>query len=45
LCMQIGCPAISINEGKVRINETLCVGCGVCTQLCKRGVLTQEIKE
>ncbi len=45
LCMQIGCPAISINDGKVNINETLCVGCGVCTQLCKRGVLTREIKE
>ena len=30
-CMRIGCPAISIAEGKARIDSTLCVGCGVCT--------------
>ena len=34
-CMRIGCPAISMAEGKVHIDTTLCVGCGVCTQLCK----------
>lgn len=34
-CMRIGCPAISIADGKARIDATLCVGCGVCTQLCK----------
>ena len=34
-CMRIGCPAISIGDGKARIDNTLCVGCGVCQQLCK----------
>ena len=34
-CMRIGCPAISIIDGRARIDATLCVGCGVCTQLCK----------
>ena len=34
-CMRIGCPAISIVDGKARIDNTLCVGCGVCQQLCK----------
>ena len=34
-CMQIGCPAISMRDDGARIDETLCVGCGVCTQLCK----------
>ncbi len=38
-CMRIGCPAISMKDGKVVIDETLCVGCGVCTQLCKFGAL------
>ena len=38
-CMKIGCPAISIENGKVSIDNTLCTGCGVCTQLCKFGVL------
>lgn len=34
-CMQIGCPAISIRDKKACIDTTLCVGCGVCEQLCK----------
>ncbi len=34
-CMRIGCPAIAIKEGKAKIDSTLCVGCGVCQQLCK----------
>ena len=33
-CMKLGCPAISFKEGKARIDATLCVGCGVCEQLC-----------
>ena len=33
-CMKIGCPAISIKEGKAHVDATLCVGCGVCEQLC-----------
>ena len=38
-CMKIGCPAISIVSGKAKIDPTLCVGCGVCAQLCKVGAL------
>lgn len=38
-CMKIGCPAISIVNGKVKIDATLCTGCGVCSQLCKFGAL------
>lgn len=34
-CMSIGCPAISMEEGKAKIDATLCVGCGVCSQLCR----------
>ncbi len=33
-CMKIGCPAITKKEKKAFIDNTLCVGCGVCTQLC-----------
>ena len=39
MCMKIGCPAISIEGGKVKIDATLCTGCGVCRQLCKFGAL------
>ena len=38
-CMKIGCPAISIAEGKAKVDNTLCVGCGVCQQLCKLDAL------
>ena len=38
-CMKIGCPAISIVDGKAKVDTTLCVGCGVCAQLCKFGAL------
>ncbi len=34
-CATLGCPAISIKDGKARIDATLCVGCEVCMQLCK----------
>ena len=33
-CMKIGCPAISIREGKAVVDATQCVGCGVCEQMC-----------
>ena len=35
MCMKLGCPAISMHDGKAWIDPTLCVGCGVCTQMCK----------
>ena len=38
-CMKVGCPAISIRDGKAVIDSTLCTGCGVCTQLCKPNAL------
>ena len=34
-CMKLGCPAISVKNKKAVIDNTLCVGCGVCQQLCK----------
>ena len=33
-CMRIGCPAISMKDGKAYIDATQCVGCEVCKQLC-----------
>lgn len=36
-CMRIGCPALSMKGGKAHVDETLCVGCGVCEQRCKFG--------
>lgn len=39
-CLGIGCPAISIREGKAVIDHTQCVGCGVCTGLCPKGAIS-----
>ena len=44
-CMRIGCPAISIKEGKAHVDATLCVGCGVCEQLCPVGAFESTAKE
>ena len=44
-CMKIGCPAISIREGKAHVDNTLCVGCGVCQQLCGVNAFTGAGKE
>ncbi|MBC8534517.1 indolepyruvate ferredoxin oxidoreductase subunit alpha [Yeguia hominis] len=38
-CLSIGCPAISIKDGKAVIDRTQCVGCGVCTSLCRKGAI------
>jgi indolepyruvate ferredoxin oxidoreductase alpha subunit len=44
-CMRIGCPAISIKGGKAAVDATLCVGCGVCEQLCGFGAFSSTEKE
>ena len=40
-CMRLGCPALSIKNGKIKVDVTLCVGCGVCKQLCPTGALKE----
>ena len=44
-CMRIGCPAISMKEGKAHVDNTLCVGCGVCEQMCAFGAFQSTEKE
>ena len=45
-CMRIGCPAISVGEdGKMQIDAELCVGCGLCSQLCRFDAINKENKE
>lgn len=34
-CLKLGCPAIRVVNGKASIDDTLCVGCGLCRDLCK----------
>jgi len=42
LCMKLGCPAISVRDGKVTIDETQCNGCGLCVNVCPFGAITKE---
>ncbi len=42
-CMKFGCPAISMHDGKARIDATLCVGCEVCMQLCSFDAFESEV--
>ena len=44
-CMKIGCPSISMKDGISHVDETLCVGCNVCSQLCKFDAFESTQKE
>ncbi|MEF9940924.1 MAG: indolepyruvate ferredoxin oxidoreductase subunit alpha [Lachnospiraceae bacterium] len=36
MCMKPGCPAMTKNEdGTIKIDDTMCTGCGLCKTLCK----------
>ena len=39
MCMKLGCPAISMKDGKAVIEHTQCVGCGICQEMCKFGAI------
>ena len=40
MCMKIGCPAMTKNEdGTVKIDKTMCNGCGLCKNYCKFGAI------
>ena len=41
-CMKVGCPAISVVDGKAVVDNTLCTGCGICAQLCKKDALGRK---
>ena len=49
-CLKLGCPAIEVLDGdgtdpkkrKTRINHVLCVGCGMCAQVCKFEAIKEE---
>ena len=41
-CMRIGCPAIAISGDGVQIDESLCVGCGLCQKVCAFGAIVER---
>ncbi len=42
MCLRVGCPAVSIVNGKSEIDPTQCVGCTVCAQVCPKGAISRE---
>lgn len=42
-CFRIGCPAIVLSDEDIVINESLCVGCGLCTKLCAFEAIEKNI--
>jgi len=38
-CLSIGCPAIENNNGRPKINPVLCVGCGLCVEVCEQNAI------
>jgi len=42
-CIRLGCPGIAPTgtDGKSRFDDSLCVGCGLCEQVCKFNAVTR----
>ena len=44
-CLKIGCPALTKKpDGTVKIDETMCNGCGLCMNYCKFGAIEKVAK-
>ena len=45
MCLKIGCPAITkLSDGTIKIDETMCNGCGLCKSYCKFGAIEKVEK-
>ena len=41
-CMKLGCPAIYCEDGVYKIDESICLGCKLCEQMCAFGAIGKE---
>ena len=43
ICMDIGCPALSVSNDEIKIDPAMCVGtiCGVCAQICPQEAISE----
>jgi len=39
-CIRLGCPAIMMDRDQALIIDTLCVGCGMCADICPKGAIS-----
>ena len=42
VCIGLGCPAISMNNGKATVDSTACAGCGLCSSVCQFKVIENQ---
>ncbi len=42
VCMKLGCPALTVREGRVVVDPTQCNGCGLCVNVCPFHAITKE---
>ena len=43
-CLKLGCPGIEKEGDEIRINQLLCNGCGLCSEVCAFGALGRIAK-
>jgi len=39
-CLNLGCPAITVEDGRVKILDFFCDGCGLCAKVCGLNAIT-----
>ena len=42
MCLKIGCPALTKTENGLKIDATMCNGCGLCMSYCKFGAIEKK---
>jgi indolepyruvate ferredoxin oxidoreductase alpha subunit len=43
--MKIGCPALTKTENGLKIDPTMCNGCGLCMSYCKFGAIEKKARK
>lgn len=44
-CFRLGCPALTVEDGRVTVLADLCLGCGLCVQVCPKKAIVAAAKE
>jgi indolepyruvate ferredoxin oxidoreductase alpha subunit len=45
ICISLGCPALTMRDDKAQVDETVCVGCGMCADVCPKQAIAQMTKD
>jgi indolepyruvate ferredoxin oxidoreductase alpha subunit len=40
-CLKLGCSALSMTDGKAKVDPLVCVGCGLCPQVCPKKAIRE----